>query len=108
MNPHGWITRLMEDPAFLKKMEQRWFALRQGVLADAEIEQRIDSFAMPLHSGAADRNFERWNILNVERPFPKPYGYITIKSAMYLEQITALKRFIRQRAVWMDKTLGVD
>jgi hypothetical protein len=104
--PHGWITRLAADPDFSRKMAQRWTALRKDVLNDAEIEARIDAFAAPLLSGAAARNFERWRILNVERPFRKPDDYITIATATYPEQIVALKKFLRQRAAWMDASLA--
>ena len=103
--PHGWITRLVADPNFVAKMARRWTALRQEVLSDTQIEARIDVFAAPLLSGAADRNFQRWKILDVERPF-KPDGYITIATATYSEQIVALKKFLRQRAAWMDVNLS--
>jgi hypothetical protein len=75
------------------------------VLSDAQIEARIDAFASPLLAGAADRNFERWKILNVKSPFTQP-PYITIATATYPEQIVALKRFLRQRAAWMDQNLA--
>jgi hypothetical protein len=102
--PHGWIPRLMADPDFVTKMAARWLVLRKTVLSDAQIEARIDLFAAPLLAGAADRNFQRWKELNVQRPF-KPDGYITIATATYSEQIVALKNFLHQRAAWMDTKL---
>jgi len=102
--PHGWVPRLMDDPAFVKKMAQRWRELRRGVLRDAQIEARIDAFAAPLLTGAAGRNFDRWNILNVRSPFTQR-SYITIATATYPEQIVALKKFLRERAAWMDGQL---
>lgn len=104
--PHGWFRRLATDPDFSRKLAQRWTALRKGVLSDVETEARLDAFAAPMLSGAADRNFQRWKILNVERPFPKPNDYITIATATYLEQIAPLKNFLRQRAAWMDAKLA--
>lgn len=103
---HGWVTRLMDDPAFARKLANRWAVLRKTVLSDPQIQTRIDAIASPLLSGAADRNFDRWRVLNVERPFPRPNDYITIKSSTYPEQITALKDFLRKRAAWMDATLS--
>jgi hypothetical protein len=102
---HDWGGRLMMDPAFAARMSRRWTELRQGALSDAQLGARLDAFAAPLLAGAADRNFERWKILNVERPFPKPDDYITIATASYPEQIDALKTFLRQRAAWMDAQL---
>ena len=102
--PHGWVPRLMEDPAFAKRMTDRWTELRKGVLRDANIDARIDTYAAPLLSGAADRNFARWKILNVRSPFTdRPY--ITFATATYPEQITALKSFLKERAAWMDAHL---
>jgi len=99
---HGWITRLTADRDFVKRMARRWEELRKNVLSNAQVDARIDSFAAPLLSGAADRNFDRWNVLDVERPFPKPNDYITIATDTYPKQIGALKSFLHQRAAWMD------
>jgi hypothetical protein len=102
---HGWIRRLVDDPGFMKKMAARWGELRKTVLSDEQVAARVEAFAAPLLPGAADRNFQRWRVLDVERPFPKPNDYITIKSDTYPEQITALKAFLRERAAWMDEQL---
>ena len=104
--PHGWVTRLVDDPAFHAKMAQRWRDLRKGALRDAQIEARVDAFAAPLLAGAADRNFARWKVLNVKHPFTQR-AYITIATATYPEQIVALKKFLRERAAWMDEQLAV-
>ncbi len=102
--PHGWIPRLMNDPAFVRKMAQRWTTLRKSVLRDAQIDARVDAFAAPLLSGAADRNFARWKILNVRSPFTQR-AYVTVATESYPEQIVALKKFLRTRAAWMDAQL---
>ena len=47
---------------------------------------------------------QRWKILNVESPFTMG-AYITIATATYPEQIAALKKFLRERAAWMDGQL---
>jgi hypothetical protein len=103
---HAWITRLMADPVFSEKMAQRWTTLRTGVLSDAQLRARIDSIAEPLLAGAADRNFQRWKILDVRRPFRKPDDYITVATATYPEQMVALKKFLCDRAAWMDAHLA--
>jgi CotH protein len=103
--PHGWVPRLMDDPAFAAKMAQRWTELRKGVLRDAQIDARIDTFATPLLSGAAARNFDRWKVLDVERPF-REGSYITIATKTYPEQIAALKEFLKTRAAWIDRALA--
>ena len=82
-------------------MAQRWTALRKGVLSDGQIATRIDAFAAPLLRGPANRNFDRWRILDMEVP-PHRSMNITIATDTYPEQITALKKFFRQRAAWMD------
>ena len=74
-------------------------------MSDTQIEARIDVSAAPLLPGAADRNFDRWKILNVKSPFTQS-PYITIATDTYPEQIVALKKFLRQRAAWMDAKLA--
>ena len=54
----------------------------------------------------ANQHFQRWRILNVQRPFPKPSDYMTIATDTYPEQIAALKKFLRERAAWMDANLA--
>src|SRR5262249_28115578 len=89
--PHGWVPRLMADRAFSQKMARRWVVLRQDILSDAAIERRLDAFAAPLLPGPADRNFQRWPILGVPRPFTDS-KYITVATSTYSEQISALKQ----------------
>jgi hypothetical protein len=101
---HGWIPRLMADLAFAGRMSERWAALRKDVLSDAQINARIDAFAAPLLCGPADRNFQRWKVLDVKSPF-KESRYITVATATYSEQLVELKKFFYQRAAWMDGAL---
>jgi hypothetical protein len=103
---HKWIQRLASDSAFRERMSQRWAALRKDLLSDSAIERRINRIAEPLLLGPAERNFQRWDGLNLARPLPRPIDYITIKTQTYPEQITAIKRFLRERAAWMDRNLG--
>lgn len=101
---HGWMSRLASDPAFFKKMMTRWAALRKTVLRDEAIDARIDTYAGPLLKGPGDRNFDRWKILNIEAPF-RTREYKTFATDTYPEQIAALKKFLRDRAAWMDSHL---
>jgi len=100
-----WFSRLAEAPGFRKQMAQRWSALRKDVLSDTEVDKRIEAFAAPLLTGAAERNFARWGTLDEARPLSRPIDYVTIKSSTYREQITALTRFLHERGAWMDKEL---
>jgi hypothetical protein len=105
MPPHDWGRRLMTDPAFAARAARRWATLRQGVLRNEAIDARLDAFAAPLLAGPADRNFERWKVLNVLHPFTEA-PYITFATATYPEQIVALKNFLHERAAWMDGKLA--
>ena len=103
--PHQWIPRLMEDPAFVSRMAERWAGLRRDVLSNTRMDARIDAIAAPLLPGAAERNFQRWKILNVKSPF-REVKYLTYATKTYPEQIAALKEFLHQRAEWMDARLS--
>jgi hypothetical protein len=95
----------MEDPAFVSRMAERWAGLRRDGLSNPRMDARIDAFAAPLLPGAAERNFQRWKILDVKSPF-REVKYITYATKTYPEQIAALKEFLHQRAEWMDGKLS--
>jgi hypothetical protein len=69
------------------------------------MDARIEAIAAPLLAGAAERNFQRWRILNVRSPF-REVKYITYATKTYPEQIAALKEFLHERAEWMDRKLS--
>jgi hypothetical protein len=58
---YNWYTRLMQDPEFVRRYADRWFALRNGVLSTQHILADINGYAALLAEAAA-RNFNRWQL----------------------------------------------
>ncbi len=58
-----WWNRLWDAPAFREKVQARWFELRANKFSDEAIAGILDSLHSTVEE-AADRNFERWPILD--------------------------------------------
>ena len=54
-NVNDWYPRLTDDPAFMDRVKTRWRELRQGLLSDAALEQRVATLSAPLANGGAAR-----------------------------------------------------
>ena len=93
-----WYERLLEDPAFTARIAERWAEHRLGALATAELHADIDAYASLL-GDAADRNFERWEILG-EYVWPNAGGWDERLS--HAQEVDYLKTWIAQRTAWMD------
>ena len=97
-----WWQRLLEDPAFVAKTQNRWKTLRSDAFSEASIFQRIDSYASLFRntkSGAA--NFDRWPVLGT---YIWPNNYI---GASYQDEINYLKNWISNRLLWLDENINL-
>ncbi len=94
-SPH-WYNRLLQDPAFVKQLVQRYFELRSDFINLATIGVYIDSVGILL-SAAKERHFALWPIeLDYRAPEWEP------PSLTYEEEITKLKSWIEKRLNWVD------
>ena len=86
-----WWMRLMEDPAYVKQLKERWIQYRQENYTFENIESIIDSITTLLNDkGAQERNNIVWKLL---------------KNSSYNVEINRLKQWIRNRVAWMDEQL---
>jgi len=92
---HFWWKRLLEDPAYVKKMSDRWLELRKGPFSDEKVLFAIDSMRNEIGE-AGTRNFQQWKVLG-EYVWPNNFVGKT-----YEEEITYLKNWVRDRMNWMD------
>lgn len=60
-----WWKRLMQDPAFKQRFQNRWFELRNTTLSLTHVFNIIDSKASEINE-AQQRHFLYWNTLNKE------------------------------------------
>ena len=103
-NPNGfcWYEVLLENPEFLNLRRERWQIHRAGPWSDAAIEARIDG-AIAVLEPAIERNFERWPLLG-EVIWPNDLG--AEDRTTYVDEVSYLKSWIKQRMGWMDLVLS--
>lgn len=92
--PFYW-KRLLEDPAFDRRLRERWDELRQGVLSDAKLNARIDSLVATLGDAPA-RNFDRWPVLG---QYVWPNAFI---GQTYAAEVDYLRGWVQDRTNWLD------
>jgi hypothetical protein len=93
-----WWERLMEDPAFKRKLGFRWFHLRSASFSDDAIQTYLDSIKTSFDAGAQQRNFEKWQVLGT---YVWPNAFV---GDTYEEEINWLKDWIADRSTWLDAT----
>ncbi len=93
-----WWQRLFEDPLFADHVKCRWNLLRENSFTTDSIHHWIDSAVLILDE-AKERNFEKWDILGQYVDWNYYIG------ETYQDEITYLKDWIEDRAIWMDANL---
>ncbi|MDB1089047.1 CotH kinase family protein [Streptomyces sp. ACA25] len=96
---NDWVNRLMDDPSFQQRVDSRWRELRQGVLSNSQLEQRINQLSAPLANGA-QRNFQKWPNLTDWMVGP----FITPTANTWQGQVQYLRDWTFQRAAWLDSS----
>lgn len=97
-NVNNWYQRLTSDPMFMSRVVNRWLALRQGVLSNPRILERIDQLTAPLQT-AIDREYERWPVQQI---YANP-GIVRGPTAdSWEEQVDAMRQFALARAAYLD------
>ena len=94
---NDWFQRLMTDPAFVVRVVTRWKALRQGLLADAQIDARINKLTAGL-ANAAGRNFQKWPILTTMMVSL----FRTPTQSTWQAQVDNMRTWTKTRAAWLD------
>ncbi len=93
-----WWRRLLQDPAFVDRLESRWRELRTSTMKDERLEALIDSLASRLDE-AQQRHFQRWSLLG-QKIWPNAFVGET-----FAEELGYLRQWLQSRAVWMDGNL---
>lgn len=93
-----WWEKLLQSTSYRNGLRCRWEELRQGPLHTDTIHHWIDSMVNYL-SEARIRNFQEWPIIGVY------VNWNAFVGATYEEDVTYLKNYIAQRALWMDANI---
>ena len=96
-----WWLRLMEDPAFVSRLQSRWNQLRGSTLSDSNIQNKVDSYILLLdETDASRKNFETWRILGT---YVWPNKFV---GQNYTQETDYLKAWISDRLLWMDGAIS--
>jgi hypothetical protein len=101
-NVNNWYQRLTTDAAFMAQVRTRYDTLRQTLLSDAAVEERIAALIAPL-TEAAVRDFARWPVGDVITSGDGFTGGPTV--ATWDGQVQVMRDFISQRLAWLDTNL---
>lgn len=96
-----WWDRMLEDPAFVSKLQDRWNTLRGGVLSDATILGKVAANVDTLKdSGAVASNFGTWPIFS---SYVWPNNFI---GNNYDEEVGYFTQWIQARNSWLDTSIN--
>ena len=96
----GWYVRLLQDPVFANKVNCRYFKLRETILSDESITQKIDSI-YNLVKNPQIGHFSRWNVLGRRTGAPE----VEQPAQTYNEEVSRLRNWIALRLNWLDDNM---
>ncbi len=96
-----WYLRLMEDPNYIERMQERWWELRQGIFGRDYLMNKFDGYKELLEE-ARRREFDRWPRFNTD-VWPRP-NWIEIPT--WIDEVNWMKGWLNNRISWMDRQMG--
>jgi len=90
-----WARRLLSDPAFATRYQERYRELRRTVFSPEYLDLHLDQWAAQIEEAQA-RNFIRWDILGQEI---WPNCFV---GDSFRQEIRFLKDWLHQRIAWLD------
>lgn len=94
-----WYERLLEDPAFRKRVNNRWWELRNNVFSKTHLLGLIGKNRDMLME-SQQRNFDRWPTIGT---YVWPNWYI---GNSFDDEVNWMKNWLQQRLSWMDNQIG--
>lgn len=94
-----WYERLFEDPAFMERLENRWWELRQNLFSKENLSRMINENREILNE-PQERNFERWPTLG---SYVWPNWYV---GDTWEDEVDWMEEWLMQRVDWIDNQMG--
>lgn len=95
-----WWERLLQDPAFVTQLKERWSILRGGELANATVQAKIQGYRTTLDTaGAANNNFGIWRIFG---SYVWPNRFV---GNSYDEEMEYFTSWVDDRLNWLDTAI---
>ena len=98
--PPSWMVRLMDDPIFTQKANERYFSLRNTILSEDYLFHYIDSVALVLNEPQS-RHYQRWPILGINVGTPET----DLQPTTFAGEISKFKQWIATRLHWLDANM---
>ncbi len=96
-----WWDKLLQDPAFVSQLKERWGILGAGAFSEASILAKIDGYINTLEkAGAIEENFKTWNILGT---YIWPNNFV---GNTHNEENNYLIDWVQDRLIWMDGAIN--
>ncbi|MBN1999538.1 CotH kinase family protein [candidate division KSB1 bacterium] len=96
-----WWDRLINDTRFKEKTAERWWQMRDTVLATDKWLNYVDALRDTL-AEAADRNYVKWPVLgSSSQIWPNYYMFDT-----WDEEVQFVKEWLHNRLLWIDANIG--
>ena len=100
VNSPGWMIRLFQDEAFADAVNCRYTELRQDILSNESIFNRIDSL-YEVTRNAQVKHFQKWEILGINVGAPE----VDSQPSTYLGEVQKLREWISLRLKWLDNNM---
>jgi len=94
-----WYLRLMEDPNYMQRMQERWWELRQGIFSREYLMEKIGGYK-DLLDEAQQREFQRWPRIGT---YVWPNWYLGFT---YSDEVNWMMGWLSNRISWMDRQMG--
>lgn len=97
-----WFNRLLRDPMFTARIEQRYHMLRKSILSDTSINNYIDSIKQYL-GPAVDRDWARWGYYYKIDSHLTQNGTSITKT--WEDEVERIRYTLIEHAQWLDQNI---
>jgi hypothetical protein len=91
-----WFNRLFQDPAFAKKVRERWNSIKRAQIDT--LPAYVDQLAATL-AVSHQENFRRWSMTQYDWPN-------AVVAGSFGGELRYLKNWLAQRIAWMDRRIN--
>lgn len=96
-----WWQRLLEDPAFVMQLQNRWATLRTTTFSESYILEKVNAYVSELETGGAiQANFATWQVLGI---YIWPNDFV---GSSHESEIAYLNNWITERLIWLDAEIA--
>lgn len=103
MQDVAWFSQLLKDRAFVDKVVNRYYELREGILSEEYLYGQIDAYIEEL-GDAVDRNYAIWGYTFYSKMLIDT-NELRINPTSYEEAVAQLKGAIHMRLTFLDENI---